>query len=155
MGERWIKSERPGLQFRGVRMGSCSGWCGRSRRRGKWSFVCFLSQKLVRGVPDDLSFTSPSFGCIRCACVVHPLISGAGIYLAAPAVTLKIQVTLVRLKVLLYVRRDVIILTSMQFITNNEVSASLAGLQLSSGESPNSSLSGMFIVFYASSTKWP
>lgn len=99
--------------------------------------MCFLSQKLVRGVPDDLTFTSP-FGCIRFACVVHP-VSGAGIYLANPAVTLKIQVTLVKLKLLLYVRRDVIILTSIQmsFITNNEVSASLAGLQLSSGEFPN------------------
>lgn len=88
--------------------------------------------KLVRGVPDVLAFTSPSFGCVRFACVVHPLISRAGIYLAAPAVTLKIQVTLVKLKLLLYVRGDVIILTSIQFITNNEVSASLAGLQLSS-----------------------
>lgn len=114
--------------------------------------MSFLSQKLVRGVPDAPTCTSPSFVCVHVARVVHPLISGAGVYLDAPAVTLNIPVTLVQLKPLLRVYGDAIILTSIQFITNNEVSASLAGIQLSSGEFPGNSLSGMFIVFYASST---
>lgn len=130
------KGECPALQFRGVRIRSCSRWCGRSCRHGELSFVCVLSQKLLRGVPDALTCTSPSFVCVHSARVVHPLRSGAGVYLAPPAVTLKNLVTLVQLKLLLCVYRDAIILTSIQFITNNEVSASFAGIRLSSGEFP-------------------
>lgn len=96
--------------------------------------MCLLSQKLARGVPDDLTCTSPSFVCINFACVVHPLISGAGVYLASTAVTLKIHVALVKLRLLGLQRRweqGFLILTSIQLITNNEVAASLQ-LQLQS-----------------------
>lgn len=39
--------------------------------------------------------TPTSFVYINFACVVHPIISGARVYLAEPALTLKIGVTLV------------------------------------------------------------
>ncbi len=69
---------------------SCSRVCECSHRHSEFPFECFLSQKLARGVPNDPTCTSPSFVYINFACVVRPIISGADLYLAAPAMTFRV-----------------------------------------------------------------
>lgn len=68
---------------------SCSRGWERSRGHGKFPFEWLLFQKVARGVPNDPTCTSPSFVYINFACVVRPTISGADLYLATSAMTLK------------------------------------------------------------------
>lgn len=75
----WIKNPAPRAP---IQIGLVPYGCERFPQHSEFPFECLLSQKLARGIPKDLTCTSPSFVYINFACVVHPLISGPDLYLA-------------------------------------------------------------------------